>query len=491
MKRSEDSPYRGRSVQENASDTQLDRLVDGVWSQLWPEQEPAPDFLAKVSSAVEKLGSDSPPVASPTEIRPEVPRSAEVRSLRRLLKSAAFVALGAAAATALLRVGANRPPNAHEESHSLTERTALAFGGRAVAVAEQGTELRWRSVQNGVSVTLSQGDVFFRVERGGPFTVDTPAGTVEVTGTCFRVEVTPMRPAVKNLVAALGGAAAATVVVTVFEGSVLFGNSSGQVKLAAGEGARANHAEQSPQRLPGRTPTIGLIAQIPGDATQRERVQQQTIVALEEKVAGLTRELQVAQRQVLEGEPDKDGINRGKFLDLTKEELAILAKRCEVRYDIPPHAMEAGYQLSSGRAERFGLSEGEREVVNQALRDEGQKVEAEIRSIYAAATGDKTGAEKMRLQEMQEAVLRKDRGELNRAQQRLAQERAGQIASPTASEQRPYAERMLRALIASGDSWEAQLGRIFGPERARDMRRRHVTYTGRRSQAGCPESSSR
>jgi hypothetical protein len=486
MKRSKDSSCDRRSPYENASDAQLDRLVDGIWSRVWPEQEPAPDFTAGVSSAVEKLTSDSPAVSGPTATRPADPPGVGIRP-RRLLTPAAFVALGIVAATTLLRLSGNRPPNAQEESHVLTERTALNFGARAVAVGEQGTDLRWRSVQDGISVTLSQGDVFFRVERGGPFTVDTPAGTVEVTGTCFRVEVTPMKPAVKNLVAALGGAAAATVVVTVFEGSVLFGNSSGQVKLAAGEGVRASDSEESPQRLPGRAPPIGLTVLAPGDATPRERIQQQTIAALEEKVGALTRELQVAQRQVLEGEPDKDGINRGKFLDLTKEELATLAKRCEVRYDIPPHAMEAGYQLSSGRAERFGLSEGEREVVNQALRDEGQKVEAEIRSIYAAATGDKTGADKMRLQEMQEAVLRKDRHELNAAQQRLAQERAGQVAPPTAGEQRPYAERMLRALIVSGDSWEAQLGRIFGPERAREMRRRHVTYTGRRSQAGCPE----
>ncbi len=41
------------------------------------------------------------------------------------------------------------------------------------------------------ATTVSQpsGDVFYRVNHGGPFVVHTPAGDIHVTGTCFRIEV--------------------------------------------------------------------------------------------------------------------------------------------------------------------------------------------------------------------------------------------------------------------------------------------------------------
>jgi hypothetical protein len=126
-------------------------------------------------------------------------------------------------------------------------------------------------------------------------------------------------------------------------------------------------------------------------------------------------------------------------------------------------------------------------VVNQALREVGPKVEADIRALYARATGDSASAQKMSLEEIQQALFRRDRAELNAAQQRLAQERAGQVAPPPPTEQRPYAEQMLRLLMTSGQEWEAQLAKIFGPERAHEMRRRHDTYTGLRGQSGCPE----
>ena len=46
--------------------------------------------------------------------------------------------------------------------------------------------------------------MFYRVDPGGPFTVTTPAGEVHVTGTCFRVEVLPMKPSKQGLLGAAG-----------------------------------------------------------------------------------------------------------------------------------------------------------------------------------------------------------------------------------------------------------------------------------------------
>lgn len=73
-------------------------------------------------------------------------------------------------------------------------RVETRLGERAVAVAEPGASLRWTVGSGGDgAVVQDRGDVFYRVERGGPFVVATPAGDVRVIGTCFRVEVTEMK----------------------------------------------------------------------------------------------------------------------------------------------------------------------------------------------------------------------------------------------------------------------------------------------------------
>ncbi len=73
------------------------------------------------------------------------------------------------------------------------KRTTVRIGARAVAVLENGAELKFTVERNGnTQVVQAKGDVFYRVEPGGPFVVSTPAGQIKVLGTCFRVEVMPM-----------------------------------------------------------------------------------------------------------------------------------------------------------------------------------------------------------------------------------------------------------------------------------------------------------
>src|SRR5262249_53158704 len=92
-----------------------------------------------------------------------------------------------------------------------------------------------------------RGNVFYRVERGGPFVVATAAGSVTVLGTCFRVEVQEMK---KTWIAgATGAAVSAALLVTVYEGRVLLAKSHGSLELGAGEhghaaaGAAPTHTE--------------------------------------------------------------------------------------------------------------------------------------------------------------------------------------------------------------------------------------------------------
>src|SRR5207249_4282357 len=113
------------------------------------------------------------------------------------------------------------------------------------------------------------GDVFYRVDPGGPFTVTTPAGEVHVTGTCFRVEVLPMMPSKQGLIGAASGAVLATIaVVTVYEGKVLVASPAGQRPVAAGERATlapASSPSPAPSSSPSSEPPKVVRIEVPGE----------------------------------------------------------------------------------------------------------------------------------------------------------------------------------------------------------------------------------
>lgn len=119
------------------------------------------------------------------------------------------------------------------------ERTTLALGQRAVAVAEPGAVLQWDVPSKGIArVQQESGEVFFRVDAGDELRVTTPVGDVRVLGTCFRVEVVPMKGIMMGAVA--GAAASAMALVTVYEGRVTVGakHSERGLEVTAGEAAR-------------------------------------------------------------------------------------------------------------------------------------------------------------------------------------------------------------------------------------------------------------
>ncbi len=155
-----------------------------------------------------------------------------------------FIAVGVAAAAiaaALAIVLLGRSGSGHAAA---ARRQTVALSGRAVAVLEAGAALSWRRSWAGIAVEQPRGDVFYRVDRGGPFQVRTPAGTVVVTGTCFRVVVRTGRAA--------DAAAPVSVLVLVYEGRVTLANASGGIDLAAGERGEARPQEPPQARpLPG------------------------------------------------------------------------------------------------------------------------------------------------------------------------------------------------------------------------------------------------
>lgn len=144
----------------------------------------------------------------------------------------------------------------------------LALGLRGTATASPHAQLSWTVDARGVAhVMQPRGRVFYRVERGEAFDVETPAGTVSVLGTCFVVDVSEEAVMRREMLgAATGAALAAAVVVTVYEGRVALANSHGRVEAVPGQEARAR-ADAAPRAADSRA---GRVAR-ERDALAEER----------------------------------------------------------------------------------------------------------------------------------------------------------------------------------------------------------------------------
>jgi hypothetical protein len=217
----------------------LDDLIDEA-ADAWTPDVP-PGFADRVMAAKQRTPSPAPAPTLP-ERRP-----------RWSLRQTTAPVLAAAAAALLVLVVERAPAFVPDDGEiRATDRTTVALDDRATAVAESGAELSWSRRAGALTVAQDKGSVFYRVDEGGPFVVDTPGGQVTVTGTCFTVEVFPMNtisslPRSHFLSAAVGAVLSAAVVVTVYEGSVTLDSGGDQVALAAGE--RAAAAGQAPVRL--------------------------------------------------------------------------------------------------------------------------------------------------------------------------------------------------------------------------------------------------
>jgi hypothetical protein len=398
------------------------------------------------------------------------------------------LALAASAAAALLIVLGWPRAGGQEGWRETTTRETIAVGGRAVAVAEPSTTLRWRVGPGGdARVDLTRGAAFFRVDPGSVFEVFTPHASVEVTGTCFKLEVNDMTATANRLLGAAAGAGLAALVVTVYEGSVRVKNAQGEVEVASGSRATVS-AGSAPRLTP--TLTAAAPASVPRLSAQALHASgadaRATIVALEEKVASLSAELEKARRELRDGPLDQDGIPKNKFFDLTPDELAVLARRCELRYDVPPFLMNAAVQASPELAARVGLSEAERVRTNQALRESSTLFVGRLRALYAEAHGAPP-PETMSARDLQHAIFGRYPREIKEAFQRLSRERAGLATPPADPSGSSVVERELRLILEAGDDWERRLAGIIGPDRARQLRRNSEANGARRIQRDCPD----
>jgi hypothetical protein len=348
---------------------------------------------------------------------------------------------GLAAAAALLLVLADRGRSlGGAGEHRFAEQATLALAGRGVAVGEAGAELRWVVERDGAAhITQSHGDVFYRVERGGAFVVETPAGRVSVRGTCFRVEVR-----------------AADAVVTVLEGRVAVESAGELVELT-----------------PGMRALLSVAA-----APRARRV---SAASEEASLPALASPPSAPPPSPSPVETGRHVEPHQKFFGFTSAELVEMAQRCQVTYDLPLYDLSPAL-LSDGDAAAAGLSDSERQAYNALLQRHSDTFMGEVRALHQELTGQPGGELAYRALEA-EIFNKSIPDHVAAARARLSAERAGQAVAPSAAEVRPPVERFLRLGLATADAFEADVLHIVGAERARALRRTRFQVVWSQ---GCP-----
>ena len=417
---------------------------------------------------------------------PAVPR----RSSGPMWRGLAVAGVAVAALT-LWQLRGDRGSVSATGSAAPAARQSIQLARRGVAVAEAGANLSWTVDGGGAAIAQSAGSVFYRVERGGPFRVETPHGAVRVTGTCFRVEVGDMKRPWRDVAAAGIGAA---LVVTVYEGSVLFAGKDGgsETVVAAGETLRAGPDgaklvagdPASAAALAVEMPAAPAASASREELLQRDTQQRAEIASLRARL----RDLAVA------GGGGVPGVGRGArtpsgrpWFDPSKEDLIKFAGECRVAYDLPPVMGTEPMTIGPRAAEEMGLTGEETAAFNRVMAGIHAHYVAELRKLYVEVVGDASRADDLSPDAMWSELRDKSPpGEQERANQRIAQERAGLAQPPADLSQVSAIERGMRLQASLGERTERDLGAAIGPERARALREKNDGWGMHREMAGCP-----
>ena len=383
-----------------------------------------------------------------------------------------------------------------------TTRTTVDVGGRATAVCEPGTHLRWSVASDGTAeVHEETGDVFYRVEPGGSFAVHTPAGDVDVTGTCFRVEVEMKSGRAMAAGAAVGSILTAGLLVTVYEGSVKARVGEEEATLSAGEsrrfepsGARtpvaASPAEEPKVVVPAPAPVAPEPADAPATAVEAQATAAQArrlaaeVASAKQEAAALQAE--VSRLKAALAKQDKDE-EKERTYDLSPETLAGMAERCELRWDAPSIVVQDPATPSAKDKEQLELTEEQQRAVDAEFIASNARLLGELRRIYTEATGDEDPANLATDAMVAEIQDKTAKAELKAVFKRLSAERAGLLSPPEDPTAAAPAEQLYRLLTRSGDALEASLAARIGKEAAHALRTLHGGWGGKhRSSYGCP-----
>jgi ferric-dicitrate binding protein FerR (iron transport regulator) len=441
---------------------------DEIDLSAWEPQLPTAGFADRVMARVE---SHAPSRAS--------------RARRWGVVAGAGAALALAAAI-LLRVTA---PPAHGEAIA-KERIEVPLGGRALAVLESGASVRW----DGDDVVQANGDVFYRVEPGARFTVHTPAGDVEVKGTCFGVKVRSKDGTVqeRNMQkrdvksGVVGGAITALAFVAVYEGKVTVSHASEHASLVAGESAQLGPkgVQTTGAVAEGEQAFVGSAAAQANDeplmnANQRLVHEVGEYRSRLESISAQKTEIEAKLKRSEETlAASQDGssatVARHNF-DLSTDDWKTLAKDGTVKFRMPCVGKKNDpWSPKADNLQALGLSPQDGAVIKTAYAHSNQRLWGTIKPLCATAVGTAEIAERLGadtcLHVIFDAESERPRtsegGAAESAMRQVAEMRAGLRPLPGPNDAATPLTKAFLATTGESKAFEEELAQSFGPEEA-------------------------
>lgn len=350
------------------------------------------------------------------------------------------------------------------------DRVEVTLGRRALAVLEPGASVQWK----GDDVVQERGDVFYRVEPGATFRVHTPAGVVEVRGTCFTVKVMQKRDVKAGTV---GAALSALAFVAVYEGRVAVSHAQENAVLGAGESAKLGDGRVERTGTPAEGEKAFATSALSDEplAKANENLASQVseyrkrleLVAAER--AKLEASLSKAEAQLAGGKDGAPARTRSDF-DLDKDDWAELAKKGEVKFRVPCLRKD-GWSPSQTQIDKLALAPHDAPVIEDAYKRSYQRVWSQIRPLCQAALGssaevvDKIGPDSC-AHLIYDLAASTDHEAAAEAHTQVAEIRAGQRPEPGANEKVHPVTKMFLALTGAMPAFEADLAKSLGPEEA-------------------------
>lgn len=461
------------------SEEPLAKVIDlGEWEAAVPPSDFAERVLARIrGEGVEASGG---PVAA-EHTASTAPARKRARRWGAIAGGATMIALAAAV---LVRVSA---PPARGEAVA-KDRIEVTIGARALAVLEPGASVRW----DGDDVVQSHGDVFYRVEPGERFTVHTPAGDVEVRGTCFTVKVRPVGGAnregpdmVKRDVkaGAVGAALSALAFVAVYEGKVAVSHASDKVDLRAGESAqlgpdgvkRAGATADGDRAF--EAEVASAAADDPMDRANQNLVRQIGEYRTRlEGIAAQKSELEAKLKRTeesLAATQDGSAVPIKHEFDLGQDEWKALLKNGTIKYQVPCFKKGSNGESWSPSPEKLnalGLAPHDAATIKNAYARSNERVWSAVKPLCAQAIGSAEVAEKIGPDTCVHLILdiesARDSETTKEAGRRVAEIRAGTRPMPGPNEPVHPVTKLFLTTTGEMKSFEAELAEAFGPDEA-------------------------
>ena len=180
------------------------------------------------------------------------------------------------------------------------------------------------------------------------------------------------------------------------------------------------------------------------------------------------------------------GADLASWQDPSPAELGEMAKRCEVRLEMPAITENQPRTVTDEESAALSLSSRERELLQETLIDMHAGLQHFAKRAIAGTADLSDKVPEPTFEEILADLRARPENGFDEARQKVAQERAGLSPPPESDSNQPPGERLLRVWTRMGDEFERRLAAGLGSERAHQLRLSpNAGWINRSSQSGC------